>query len=93
MKIRLKSAAGVVKECKVGFSWTMLFFGMFVPLFRGDFKWTLLYLVISTFTMGLGVIILPFVYNKIYIRDLLDSGYALSNASDREVLVHRGIVA
>lgn len=93
MKIRLKSAAGVVKECKVGFSWTMLFFGMFVPLFRGDFKWTLLYLVISTFTMGLGVIILPFVYNKIYIRDLLDSGYAPSNASDREVLVHRGIVA
>lgn len=30
---------GSSDEIKVGFSWTMLFFGIFVPLFRSDWKW------------------------------------------------------
>ena len=47
MKVFLRNDAGVTKECKVGFSWTMFFFGLFVSLLRGDFKWTILSAVLS----------------------------------------------
>lgn len=35
MKIVLRHESGLVKEVKKGFSWTFLFFGLFVPLVRG----------------------------------------------------------
>ena len=48
MKIRVKNDIGKCKEIKVGFSWTMLFFGVFVPLVRGDWKWFLILLGVNT---------------------------------------------
>ena len=66
MKIRLKNDAGIVKECKVGFSWTTLLFGLFVPLLRGDFKWSILMLLLSMITFGISWLIMPFIYNKKY---------------------------
>ena len=47
MNIRLKNDIGMVKECKVGFSWTILLFGFFPPFFRGDWKWGLIQLVLA----------------------------------------------
>lgn len=41
MKVRLRNDVGMIKECKVGFSWTNFFFGFFCPLFRGDWKYLL----------------------------------------------------
>ena len=37
--ITVKNSNGVTKTVKNGFSWTMLFFGAFVPLVRGDWKY------------------------------------------------------
>ncbi len=70
MNIRLKNDIGMVKECKVGFSWTILLFGFFPPFFRGDWKWGLIRLVLAFFTGGLSNLVFCFIYNKIYINGL-----------------------
>lgn len=74
------------KICKTGFSVTTFFFGMFVPLFRGDFKHFLIFLLLgivaivgSLFTFGIaGIAINLFIclkYNSWYIQMLLNEGY------------------
>ena len=74
---KLRNANGVTKEVKKGFSWTMLFFGVFVPLVRGDWKWFLISLVAAIFTGGITWLVFPFFYNKLYLNDLLNSGYEI----------------
>ena len=54
----------------IGFSWTMLFFGAFVPLFRGDIAWFFISIITAVCTFGLSHLVMPF-YNKIYTRNLL----------------------
>ena len=65
---------GVQKESYVGFSWTTLFFGPFVPLFRGDIKWFLIMLV-GLLTFGILNLVFSFTYNKIYTSNLVEKGY------------------
>lgn len=94
MKIKLTNNAGITKECKLGFSWTMLFFGLLVPLFRGDGKWAGLSLLISILTCGLGWLVFPFIYNKKYIETLLEKGYKTTTPEDRNALANKyGIIA
>lgn len=95
MMVNLKNDAGVMKKAPVGFSWTMLLFGPFVPLFRGDIKWTILYLLVVFVTLplyGIGWLILPFIYNKRYIINLLERGYKPADEEARIALVRRGII-
>ena len=75
MKRIMKNEIGQVKVVKEGFSWTMLFFGIFVPLYRGDWKWFLIILIANIFTYGWASVVFAFIYNKIYINDLLEKGY------------------
>ncbi|MBL6758199.1 MAG: hypothetical protein ISQ17_00475, partial [Pelagibacteraceae bacterium] len=42
-----------IRQVPVGFSWTHLFFGFLVPLFRGDWKYAIIFLGISFFTISL----------------------------------------
>lgn len=68
---------------KKGFSWTTLFFGAFVPLFRGDLKWFFVMFItnglVALLTYFVGVIVpwivFACIYNGRYIRDLGKKGY------------------
>jgi len=93
--ITLKNDVGVVRKVPIGFSWTMLFFGPLVPLFRGDIKWTILFLLVVFVTLpfyGVGWLILPFIYNKRYVIGLFERGYKPADEESRKILVAKGII-
>ncbi|WP_027360506.1 hypothetical protein [Desulforegula conservatrix] len=66
---------GQIKEAPVGFSWTVLFFGFFPPLFRGDWKWAIIMFLLALLTMGFSGLFFMFIYNKLYIKDLVGAGF------------------
>jgi hypothetical protein len=87
--IYLKHSTGLTKIGYYGFSWTTFFFGPFPALFRGDFKWFLIGLLavlIITPVVGPLVpliwVIWAFFYNRIYTRDLIQSGFMLDPEDD-----------
>lgn len=90
MRIHLMNSVGVIKQVKLGFSWTMLFFGIFVPLFRGDLKWTILFSILLVLTGGLAWPILPFIYNRMYINGLLDKGWYPADEMSRNAMIAKG---
>lgn len=101
MKALLKNSGGVTKEVKVGFSWTTFFFGFFPALFRGDLKWAailvVIELVLGSFTLGIGAwvsgVVFSFVYNKIYIKELIEKGYQPANEESRRLLEDKQIIS
>ena len=93
MKVRLQNDVGMIKECKVGFSWTTFFFGIFPALFRGDWKWALIQFGCSTVTFGLSAWVFCFLYNKLYINDLLEKGYRPASETDRQILANKGFIS
>jgi hypothetical protein len=66
---------GQIKEAPVGFSWTTFFFGIFVALIRGDGKWAAIMFFAALLTFGLSWLVFPFIYNKLYLKDLLGNGF------------------
>lgn len=73
---------GLMKSGFYGFSWTFLFFGWFVPLFRGELLIALLHFTITVITIGLWQIIFAFLYNKQYTSRLLEKGYVLNDSAE-----------
>lgn len=92
--------SNAVKKCPTGFSWTTFFFGLFVPLIRGDFKWAaivfVVFTVISVVTAGIGSfgvnIIFAFLYNKIYIRELMNKGFVPADETSQNWCVTNGLL-
>lgn len=70
---------GQLREAPVGFSGSTLLFGCFVPLLRSDWKWAGISFLLAIFTAGLSWLIFPFVYNKLYIKDLVGNGYKVQS--------------
>jgi len=77
-KVRIiHSVSGIAKSGYVGFSWTYLLFGWFVPVIRGELGVGVLHLVITFVSFGLSQLIFPFLYNRQYMNRMLTSGWAL----------------
>lgn len=100
MRVNLENpTTNQLKQVKAGFSWTTFFFGFWPALFRGDWKWFGIQLVIEiflgcfTFGIGAGVvgIVFAFFYNKLYINDLLAKGFVPSDEASKKALITSGI--
>lgn len=72
----------------------MFFFGFWVPLFRGDWKWLLIMLlldiIIGTVTF-IANIVMGFLYNKLYIEDLISNGYKPNDEASANTLRQKNI--
>ena len=91
--IYLKSPVnGMIISCPTGFSWTNFFFGVFVPLLRGDLKYTIIQLLVAMLTGGISWLIFPFFYNKLYIKSKLEKGFIASDDYSNNYLFDQGYV-
>jgi len=80
-KVRIiHSVSGIAKNGYIGYSWTYLFFGWFVPVVRGELGVGVLHLVITLVSFGLSQLIFPFLYNRHYMNRMLTSGWVLDIA-------------
>ena len=64
-----------IKKAPVGFSWTTFFFGGWPAIFRQDWLWGVLGIIGSILTWGISGIVCSFIYNKVYIKNLINNGY------------------
>jgi hypothetical protein len=79
IKVQMRhSRNGLYKDGYVGFSWTYLFFGFFVPLLRGHYTLAFYHFLIFFFLSPVLLIVQPllaFTFNKWYTRRLIEEGY------------------
>ena len=91
-KIILKhEASGLVKPGYYGFSWTYLFFGFFVPAIRGEILISLLHFMLNIVTFGIWWIAMIFLYNKQYMRRMLENGWKLAGSDAENQLAANSI--
>jgi len=74
-----------IKETPVGFSWSTLFLGVFVPIYRGDWKWAIIMSLSGLITFGVSWIFFPFIYNKLYIKELIHKGYKVKEVLGNDI--------
>lgn len=88
------TASGMYKNGYYGFSWTYLFFGPLVPLFRGEILIACLHLVFTLLTGGLWQLVYAFFYNKHFMRRQLSDGWVLddSDSNNRIAAQHIGVL-
>tara|TARA_B110000459_G_C16469509_1_gene429038 strand:+ start:405 stop:686 length:282 start_codon:yes stop_codon:yes gene_type:complete len=85
MAIELKKN-GLNKKVSTGFSWKSLLFGVFYPLFRGDTKGASIHFALGLITVGISWFVIPFTYNKRYLKRLIEDGWIPSNENAEKYL-------
>ena len=90
--ILTNNMTGEMKTAPVGFSWTTFFFGFIPALFRTDWKWAIIQFLLSSITFGISNLVMPFIYNKMHIKDLLNKGFFPTDENQVEYLMAKGIM-
>jgi hypothetical protein len=67
---------GFTKEVKIGFSWTIFFFGWIALLIRKQYG----YAVIALFTFNIASLYFMFTANKAKAHDLIEQGWQVDRA-------------
>lgn len=75
MKVAFKNQAGVLRDAKVGFSWTVFFFGGLPFFFRGMPLHAVGFIIAGLITWGISNIIVAFIGNKMTAKYYLENGY------------------
>ena len=91
MKVNLKNASGALVSTPIGFSWTFVFFGCLVPFFRGSLKWCAIVFLAEICTLGIAHIVFWFIFNKLYIKDLLKQGFTPADDYSKTILSQKGL--
>lgn len=71
---------GELVRAPVGWSWTSLFFGFFVPFFRQDWLGGFVSLILTIFVAGAVNIVMAFMYNRYYIGAKVKEGFVVTGA-------------
>ena len=91
-KIKVKhNESGIQKNCFVGFCWSYLVFGFFVPIFRGEISIGFFHLILSLFTLGIFQLIMSFLYNKQYSTRLLNNSWSLNDSEENNSIARQKI--
>ncbi len=69
--------SGLVKKGFLGFSWTYLVFGWFVPVVRGELGVGVLHFLITVVSLGLSQLVFPLLYNRQFMNRMLTAGWRL----------------
>ena len=69
------SKNGAKKKVAVGFSWKSFFFGCMYPAARGDYKGFFIHFGLACVTLGGSAFVIPFTYNKAYVKRLIEGGW------------------
>lgn len=80
MMVSMKNDAGLMRQVKVGFSWTAFFFGGFPFFFRGMPIQGIIWIVLAMITFGFSNLILMFIINKQTAHNYLENGYKPTGA-------------
>lgn len=75
MIVTMRNEAGLIRQVKVGFSWTSLFFGGFPFFFRGMPVYGIIWIVLALITCGVSNLVLMFKINKWTAHYYLERGY------------------
>jgi hypothetical protein len=81
--------SGLVKTGYIGYSWTYLVFGWFVPVIRGELGIGALHFLLTLVSLGLSQLIFPFLYNRQYMSRMLTSGWRLDATDANYALAKR----
>lgn len=77
------TSSGLTKKGFYGYSWTYLFFGWLVPIFRGEIGISMLHLILTVATLGIFQIVMPYLYNRQYTSRQLTNGWVLADAPEK----------
>jgi hypothetical protein len=90
---------GENRKAPVGYSWTVLGFSFFPPIFRSDFKWAAIIFITILSAIVIAQVFLPkpgiesfwvgllfsFFYNKMHIKELVKKGFHAYKAESGEL--------